>query len=280
MGTAKRQRTERHVPGAAVLGQRRAPQLRAAPARHRCDVAGSRARPHPAGVSGARGAPRDSGITAFAASSVTAVETRRQNVGQFGGASAAPAWSEIMQFALMQFGVPPTDTTNTQFNQARGRPVPVHGRPAPISKLLAHQQAARGKPPTPPTGRSPASLRPDRSPGDQGWRVLHDLLDGLELGGATVDTGFELRGDGGIDVRSVDHDSRQVAAGRFSVVFPRAPTDTTTPAAVAGGAVACLVERWLALDVPQARVRSVRGSWVRCARAFTASRRVRCACSA
>ncbi len=38
---------------------------------------------------------------------------------QFGGASAAPVWSEIMQFALTQYGVAPTDPANTQYNAAR-----------------------------------------------------------------------------------------------------------------------------------------------------------------
>jgi cell division protein FtsI (penicillin-binding protein 3) len=38
---------------------------------------------------------------------------------EFGGASAAPVWSELMQFALTQYVVPPTDVGNTQFNAAR-----------------------------------------------------------------------------------------------------------------------------------------------------------------
>ena len=38
---------------------------------------------------------------------------------QFGGASAAPVWSEIMQFALTQYGVAPTDVANAQYNAAR-----------------------------------------------------------------------------------------------------------------------------------------------------------------
>jgi len=38
---------------------------------------------------------------------------------QFGGAAAAPAWSEIMQFALTQYRVPPTDPTDSQYNEAR-----------------------------------------------------------------------------------------------------------------------------------------------------------------
>ena len=38
---------------------------------------------------------------------------------QFGGAAAAPAWSEIMQFALSQYRVPPTDPTGSQYAEAR-----------------------------------------------------------------------------------------------------------------------------------------------------------------
>jgi cell division protein FtsI/penicillin-binding protein 2 len=37
---------------------------------------------------------------------------------QFGGASAAPVWSEMMQFALTQYNVAPTDPTDTQYNAA------------------------------------------------------------------------------------------------------------------------------------------------------------------
>jgi cell division protein FtsI (penicillin-binding protein 3) len=38
---------------------------------------------------------------------------------EFGGAAAAPVWSEIMRFALTEFGVPPTDITDAQYNAAR-----------------------------------------------------------------------------------------------------------------------------------------------------------------
>jgi cell division protein FtsI (penicillin-binding protein 3) len=38
---------------------------------------------------------------------------------QFGGASAAPVWSEMMQFVLTHYGVPPTDTNDAQYQQAR-----------------------------------------------------------------------------------------------------------------------------------------------------------------
>ncbi len=90
---------------------------------------------------------------------------------------------------------------------------------------------------------------------------LHDLLDGLELVGATVDSSFEVRGDGGVEVRAVVHDSREVVPGALFCCIPGAQTDghDHAPAAVEAGAVACLVERWIDVDVPQARVSSVRG---------------------
>jgi len=65
---------------------------------------------------------------------------------------------------------------------------------------------------------------------------LHDLLDGLELVGATVDTSSEVRGDGGVDVRAVVHDSRDVAPGALFCCIPGAQTDghEHAPAAVVG----------------------------------------------
>ncbi len=38
---------------------------------------------------------------------------------QYGGAAAAPVFSEVMQFALTQYQVPPTDTANVQYTAAR-----------------------------------------------------------------------------------------------------------------------------------------------------------------
>jgi cell division protein FtsI (penicillin-binding protein 3) len=38
---------------------------------------------------------------------------------QFGGQAAAPVWSEIMQFALTQYRVAPTDPTDAQFREAQ-----------------------------------------------------------------------------------------------------------------------------------------------------------------
>jgi UDP-N-acetylmuramoyl-L-alanyl-D-glutamate--2,6-diaminopimelate ligase len=90
---------------------------------------------------------------------------------------------------------------------------------------------------------------------------LHDLLDGLEHFGGFVDTSVEVRGDDGARVRAVVHDSRHVVPGALFCCIPGAHTDghDHAPAAVAAGAIACLVERWLDVDVPQVRVRSVRG---------------------
>jgi cell division protein FtsI (penicillin-binding protein 3) len=67
---------------------------------------------------------------------------------QFGGASAAPVWSEIMQFALMQYGVPPTDVTDAQFGAARG--IAQHPCTVPHGADLAKAVAARFRPNTSP----------------------------------------------------------------------------------------------------------------------------------
>jgi cell division protein FtsI (penicillin-binding protein 3) len=42
-----------------------------------------------------------------------------ENNLSFGGAVAAPVFSEITQFALQQYGVSPSDVTNTQYNAAK-----------------------------------------------------------------------------------------------------------------------------------------------------------------
>jgi UDP-N-acetylmuramoyl-L-alanyl-D-glutamate--2,6-diaminopimelate ligase len=81
---------------------------------------------------------------------------------------------------------------------------------------------------------------------------LHDLLDGLDVS--------ERRGVLDVDVRSVVHDSRDVRPGALFACVPGAVTDghAHAAAAVDAGAVALLVERILPLEVPQARVASVR----------------------
>ena len=87
---------------------------------------------------------------------------------------------------------------------------------------------------------------------------LHDLLAGLaESDGAGRP---ELRGEPAVDVSSVVHDSREVSAGALFCCIRGSHDDghRFAPAAVAAGAVALLVEEWVPVDVPQARVSSVR----------------------
>jgi UDP-N-acetylmuramoyl-L-alanyl-D-glutamate--2,6-diaminopimelate ligase len=70
----------------------------------------------------------------------------------------------------------------------------------------------------------------------------------------------ELRGDPRIEVSAVTHDSRQAGPGTLFCCVPGSTTDghDHAPQAVAAGASALLVERFLDLPVPQARVASVR----------------------
>jgi UDP-N-acetylmuramoyl-L-alanyl-D-glutamate--2,6-diaminopimelate ligase len=81
---------------------------------------------------------------------------------------------------------------------------------------------------------------------------LHDLLDRLEIA--------EVRGHSDVDVGSVTHDSRAVERGALFCCIPGDHVDGHAFAsdAVGRGAAACLVERWLDLDVPQVRVPRVR----------------------
>jgi UDP-N-acetylmuramoyl-L-alanyl-D-glutamate--2,6-diaminopimelate ligase len=70
----------------------------------------------------------------------------------------------------------------------------------------------------------------------------------------------EIRGDAGIRIREVAFDSREVPTGALFFCVPGANIDGHGHArdAIRAGAVALVVERWLDLDVPQVRVRSVR----------------------
>ena len=72
--------------------------------------------------------------------------------------------------------------------------------------------------------------------------------------------GAEVRGDGTIRVVDAFADSRSVTRGSMFFCVPGERTDGHDHAAdaVASGAVALVVERWLDLDVPQSRVPSVR----------------------
>jgi UDP-N-acetylmuramoyl-L-alanyl-D-glutamate--2,6-diaminopimelate ligase len=87
---------------------------------------------------------------------------------------------------------------------------------------------------------------------------LHDLLAGLAgSDGAGLP---EVRGEPDVEVSSVVHDSREARAGSLFCCIRGSTADghAFAPAAVAAGAVALLVEDWVPLDVPQARVSSVR----------------------
>jgi UDP-N-acetylmuramoyl-L-alanyl-D-glutamate--2,6-diaminopimelate ligase len=82
----------------------------------------------------------------------------------------------------------------------------------------------------------------------------HDLLAGLDAA--------RYHGDADVEVVAITHDSRRVVPGACFACIPGALTDghDHAPEAVARGAVALLVERPLAIDVPQAEVGSVRAA--------------------
>jgi UDP-N-acetylmuramoyl-L-alanyl-D-glutamate--2,6-diaminopimelate ligase len=86
--------------------------------------------------------------------------------------------------------------------------------------------------------------------------LLHDLLDDLEL----RDHLLEVRGETGVDLGSIVHDSREATPGALFCCIPGERTDghDHAPAAIVAGAVALLVERILPLTAPQVRVDSVR----------------------
>jgi UDP-N-acetylmuramoyl-L-alanyl-D-glutamate--2,6-diaminopimelate ligase len=89
---------------------------------------------------------------------------------------------------------------------------------------------------------------------------LHDLLAGAAgSDGAALP---ELRGEPGVEISSVVHDSHQAGAGSLFCCIRGANADghRFAPEAVAAGAAALLVEEWLPVDVPQARVASVRAA--------------------
>jgi len=85
--------------------------------------------------------------------------------------------------------------------------------------------------------------------------LLHDLLDPVE-----TDQTVEARGGLDVDIRSVEHDSRAVTPGALFCCIPGERNDghDFAPAAEAAGAAACLVERFVAVTIPQVRVASVR----------------------
>jgi UDP-N-acetylmuramoyl-L-alanyl-D-glutamate--2,6-diaminopimelate ligase len=86
----------------------------------------------------------------------------------------------------------------------------------------------------------------------------HDLVAGLD--GVRYDLDAEAEPD--VEIVAITHDSRRVVPGACFACIPGAHTDghDHAPEAVARGAHALLVERPLALEVPQARVPSVRAA--------------------
>lgn len=74
--------------------------------------------------------------------------------------------------------------------------------------------------------------------------------------------GAEIRGDPHTEIREVSFDSRAVTAGALFFCVPGATTDGHghARAAIRAGAAALVVERWLDLEIPQVRVRSVRAA--------------------
>jgi UDP-N-acetylmuramoyl-L-alanyl-D-glutamate--2,6-diaminopimelate ligase len=70
----------------------------------------------------------------------------------------------------------------------------------------------------------------------------------------------EIRDGDDVVVTDVSFDSREVRSGTLFFCVPGAVTDghTFAPDAAAAGAAALVVERWLDVDLPQVRVRSVR----------------------
>jgi cell division protein FtsI (penicillin-binding protein 3) len=104
---------------------------------------------------------------------------------QFGGASAAPVWSEIMQFALTRYVVPPTDATNAQFKQAKAAaqyPCSVpHGNA--LNQVLAQQaQAAQQQQHQSQTGTTGAA----GSTGSNGGATVTTVPGAGESGGTAT----------------------------------------------------------------------------------------------
>ena len=188
---------------------------------------------------------------------LAAIVVLDEPANQFGGAAAAPVFSEIMQSALN--AVPrrrPTDVGATrQYDRARahaddqGSNCTVLARRGPAKSTLAQQAAAaaaaaRAAAAAPGRGRraerqseTPDTLPATRPRATRGARALHDLLDGLDV----LDDSTVISKS---DVRSVVHDSRDVVPGALFCCIPGAVTDghDYAAAAVGAGAVALLVE--------------------------------------
>jgi UDP-N-acetylmuramoyl-L-alanyl-D-glutamate--2,6-diaminopimelate ligase len=84
----------------------------------------------------------------------------------------------------------------------------------------------------------------------------------VTLSDVAAATRAEVRGDDGRSIVDASYDSRAVVAGALFFCVPGERDDGHRHAAraVAAGAVALVVERWLPIDVPQARVASVRAA--------------------
>ncbi|HWJ45353.1 MAG TPA: Mur ligase domain-containing protein, partial [Gaiellaceae bacterium] len=72
----------------------------------------------------------------------------------------------------------------------------------------------------------------------------------------------DVVGDAAVEIRELAYDTREVPGGSLFFCIPGAAVDghALAPEAVAGGAVALVVERRLQLDVPQLVVPSVRAA--------------------
>ena len=86
--------------------------------------------------------------------------------------------------------------------------------------------------------------------------LLHDLLDSVEM----REHLREVRGATDVDLSSIVHDSHEATPGALFCCIPGLRSDghEHAPAAISAGAAALVVERLLAVEVPQARVESVR----------------------
>ena len=208
--------------------------------------------------------------------------------------AAAPVFSEIVQSALTQYRVPPdrrrrrrgsTTLARAHADDQGSNCTVLHG--AALQEHLAQQAAAAAAAAKAAAdARAASSTRsgignaryPRRRhvPERVGGRVrMHDLLDGLDV--------LAIHGDPDVDVRSVVHDSRDVAPGALFACIRGAVTDghAYAAAAVGAGAVALLVEEHVDVDVRHAGSGRVgaRACSGRSRLGSTATRRARCGSS-
>lgn len=93
-----------------------------------------------------------------------------------------------------------------------------------------------------------------------GSRPVDETFPSVPLHAVAAVAGAEVRGDPATRVRDLAYDSGSVPAGAlfFCIRGAHADGHAFAPAAVAAGAAAVVVERWLGLEVPQVLVGSVR----------------------